>query len=74
MEDRYMVLYETNKEFHAYVDRLMNPKKNFGGRKLEEVLAMRTVREVADYYVKNSTTPESPVSPHDFCECEDKSC
>lgn len=77
MEDKYMVLYETNKEFHDYVDRLMNPKKNFGGRSLEEVLAMRTVRDIGDYYVKNSVTPESPlspVSPHDFCECEDKSC
>lgn len=77
MEDRYMALYETNKEFHDYVDRLMNPKKNFGGRSLEEVLSMRTVRDVGDYYAKISATPESPlspVSPHDFCECEDKSC
>lgn len=77
MEEKYRLIYETNDAFRAYVDRLMNPKKNFGGRKLEEVLSMRTVRDVADYYVKNSATPESPfspVSPYDFCECEDKSC
>ena len=74
MEEKYRLIYETNEAFHAYVDRLTNPKKNFGGRKLEEVLSMRTVRDVADYYVKNSDTPYSPISPMDICDCDDKSC
>lgn len=74
MEDKYIALYEGNKEFHDYVERLMNPKKNFGGRKLEEVLAMKIVQEVGDYYAKNSDTPYFPISPMDICECDDKSC
>lgn len=77
MIEKYKSIYETNKAFHDYVNRLMNPKKNFGERTLEEVLSMRTVQDIGDYYVKNSDSndsPVSPVSPHDFCECEDKSC
>lgn len=77
MIEKYKLIYETNEAFHDYVNRLMNPKKNFGERTLEEVLSMRTVQDIGDYYAKISVTPESPlspVSPHDFCDCEDKCC
>lgn len=73
----YKQLYYENDKFKKYVDRLMNPKKRYSGRSLDDVLKLKIVREVGDYYDKNSVTPESPlspVSPHDFCECEDKSC
>ena len=77
MIEKYRLIYETNKAFHDYVNRLMNPKKNFGERTLEEVLSMRTVQDIGDYYVKNSNSndsPVSPVSPIDVCSCDDRSC
>lgn len=70
----YKQLYYENSKFKEYVDRLMNPKKRFAGRSMEEVLAMKIVQEVWDYYAKNSDTPYSPISPSDICECDDKSC
>lgn len=73
----YKQMYYENSKFKEYVDRLMNPKKRYSGRSLDDVLALRIVREVGDYYVKNSDSngsPVSPVSPNDFCDCEDKSC
>ncbi len=77
MIDKYMLLYEGNKEFHDYVDRLMRPGKNDAGIKLEEILARKTVKDVGDYFEKkpaNEASPISPISPNDFCSCEDKSC
>lgn len=70
----YKQLYYENARFKEYVDRLMNPKKRYSGRSLDDVLALRIVREVGDYYEKNNDSPLSQLSPHDICECEDKSC
>lgn len=81
MEDKYMELYETNKEFHDYVDRLTRSGKNDHGKKLEDILARKTVREIGEYYAKIGEdksdqfgTPISPASPNEFCDYEDKSC
>lgn len=77
MIDKYMLLYEGNKEFHDYVDRLMRPGKNDAGIKLEEILAKKTVKDVADYFVSKPETeqnPGFPGVPGRFCDCEDKSC
>lgn len=75
--DRYMQLYETNKEFHDYVERLRRPGKNDAGIKLEEILARKTVKDVCDYF---ESKPESEQN-HGFpgvlkekIECECKSC
>lgn len=73
-----MQLYETNKEFHDYVDRLRRPGKNDTGRSLEEIFSGEIVQNIGDYYSSKpnseNASPVSPVSPYDFCSCEDKSC
>lgn len=72
-----MQLYETNKEFHDYVERLRRPGKNDEGCSLSELLARKTVKDVGDYFAKkpaSEASPISPASPDDFCNCEDKSC
>ena len=78
MDDKYYKLYLENKEFHDYVERLRRPGKNDAGRPLEELLSGVTVQNIGDYYTskpnsENASTV-SPVSPNDFCSCEDKSC
>ena len=70
----YKQLYYENTRFREYVDRLMNPKKRYSGRSLDDVLELKIVREVGDYYLKNGDSPNSPVSPIDICDCDDKSC
>ena len=73
----YMKLYESSPVFRDYINRELNPKKRYGGRKLEELLEMRTVRDIGDYYAEQNAScdsPVSPVSPMDICDCEDKSC
>lgn len=70
----YKQLYYENDKFKKYVDRLMNPKKRYSGRSLDDVLKLKIVREVGDYYSKNSDSPNSPFSPSDICDCNDKSC
>ena len=76
--DRYMQLYETNKEFHDYVERLRRPGKNDFVRPLEEILSGEIVRNIGDYYASRpaseNASPVFPVSPNDFCSCDDKSC
>lgn len=75
--DKYYKLYATNREFHDYVERLRRPGKNDAGCSLSEILARKTVKDVGDYFEKkpdSEVTPISPVSPNDFCSCEDKSC
>lgn len=70
-------LYDDNPDFHGYVDRLMRPGKNLEGVPIEEVLCMKTVQLVGQYYAlrpKNEVSPISPISSHDICDCEDKSC
>ena len=77
MIDKYILLYEGNKEFHDYVERLRRPGKNDEGVKLEEILARKTVKDVGDYFESkpaSEVSPVSPVSTNDFCGCEDKSC
>lgn len=73
----YKLLYYENAKFKEYVDRLMNPKKRYSGRSLDDVLKLKIVREVGDYYSQNNDSPNSPfspVSPIDICDCDDKSC
>ena len=73
----YTRLYLENQEFHDYVNRLMRPGKNDANGNLEEILKRKTVRDVGEYYLKKggeADSPVSPVSPNDFCSCEDKSC
>jgi len=77
MKDKYMLLYEENREFHDYIERLRRPGKKDAGVKLEEILARKTVKDVGDYFEKKPASEASPistVSPNDFCSCEDKSC
>lgn len=78
MIDKYMLLYEGNKEFHDYVERLMRPGKKDCGSKLSDILQRKTVQDIGDYYLRKSggfeSSPFSPISSHDICECEDKSC
>ncbi len=70
----YKQLYYENDKFKKYVDRLMNPKKRYSGRSLDDVLKLKIVREVGDHYSKNSDSPNSPFSPREICDCDDKSC
>ena len=73
----YEKLYLENKEFHDYVERLRRPGKNDEGCELSKLLARKTVKDVGDYFAKktaNEASPVSPISPNDFCSCEDKSC
>lgn len=74
----YTQLYLENQEFHDYVNRLMRPGKNDASVNLEVILQRATVREIGDYYLRKSggieQYPFSPVSPHDICDCDDKSC
>lgn len=78
MEDKYMVLYETNKEFHDYIERLTRSGKKDHGKKLEDILARKTVREIGEYYLRKSggleSSPVSTVSPIGDCDCDDKGC
>lgn len=78
MIDKYMLLYEGNKEFHDYVERLMRPGKRDCECKLEDILQRKTVQDIGDYYLrKNGGLESSPVFPvfsEETCECEDKSC
>ena len=78
MKDKYMLLYESNKEFHDYVERLRRPGKKDAGRPLEELLSGAIIRDIGDYYISRpnseNASPVSPPSPDSFCSCEDKSC
>lgn len=78
MKDKYMLLYEENREFHDYVERLRRPGKKDAGRSLREILSGVTVQNIGDYYVSRpnseNASPVSPPSPNDFCSCDDKSC
>ena len=73
----YMKLYESSPVFRDYINRELNPKKRYGGKKLEELLKMRTVRDIGDYYAEQSNLSTSPVSPvFPICDlgCDDKGC
>lgn len=76
--NKYMILYENNKEFHDYVERLMRPGKRDCDEKITTILKRKTVKDIGDYYLSKAggleQSPFSPVSPYDICECEDKSC
>ena len=78
MLDKYMALYEGNQEFHDYIERLTRPGKNDHGKKLEDILARKTVREIGEYYLRKSggleKTPVSPSGNEESFECECKSC
>ena len=47
----YKKLYEENKEFHTFVDKVCRTYD----KTLEEALQMATVREVGNYYSVNRT-------------------
>lgn len=49
----YKQLYERNAAFHLYVDREMI----MYGRTLEDVLQMKTVQDVGDYYATRGEDP-----------------
>lgn len=74
----YMELYKTNAEFHDYVERLTRSGKNDHGKDLNDILAMRTVQDIANYYMrKNGGLEPSPISPvSTVCDlgCDDKGC
>lgn len=78
MIDKYMLLYEGNKEFHDYVERLMRPGKRDCECKLSDILQKKTVQDIGDYYLRKSggleQSPFSPVSQDLNCDCDDKSC
>ena len=74
----YMELYKTNQEFHDYVERLIRSGKNNHGRDLKDIFEMRTVQDIADYYVRKNgglePPPVSTVSPVCDLGCDDKGC
>lgn len=74
----YKSIYDNNKEFREYVDRLMRAGKNDHGKDLNDILKRKTVQDIADYYVrKNGGLEPSPVSTvSTVCDlgCDDKGC
>ena len=77
MIDKYMLLYEGNKEFHDYVERLRRKGKNDEGVKLEEILARKTVKDVGDYFASKPASEQNHGLPgvlKEEIECECKSC
>lgn len=78
MEDRYMTLYETNEEFHDYIKRLTRSGKNDHEKKLEDIFAKKTVREIGEYYLRKNggleKTPGFPSGNEESFERECKSC
>ena len=78
MIDKYMALYEGNKEFHDYIERLTRSGKKDHGKKLDDILARKTVREIGEYYLRKSggleKTPGFPTGNEESFECECKSC
>lgn len=73
----YKKLYLENQEFRAFVDRCRRPGKKDADVELDDFLARKTVKDVGDYFAKkpaSEASPISPISPNDFCSCEDKSC
>jgi len=77
MKDKYMLLYENNKEFYDYVERLRRPGKKDAGVKLEEILARKTVKDVGDYFESKPVSEQNHGLPGVFkeeIECDCKSC
>lgn len=81
MTEKYRLMYDTNSDFKQFVDRCMRKGKRYSDRKLEDVLALKTVQDIGDYYAKTGENfddrfgfPVSTVSTNDICEYEDKSC
>jgi hypothetical protein len=77
MRDKYMMLYEENREFHDYVERLRRPGKKDAGVKLEELLARKTVKDVGDYFESKPVSEQNPGFPgvrKEKIECDCKSC
>ena len=81
MIEKYRLLYEANPDFKEFVNRCMRKGKRYSDRKLEDVLAIKAVQNIGDYYSKTGENfddkfgfPVSTVSTNDICECDDKSC
>lgn len=66
-------IYRENREFKNFIFRLKRPGKQWNGFEVEELLKMRGIQEIADYYSNKPGNDSSPVSPM-FFEKEDKSC
>lgn len=63
-------LYLENKEFRAYVDRVINAS----GDPLQFVLLKKTIQEVGFYYKNKPLESVNIVSTMCACDMEDKSC
>lgn len=77
MKDKYMLLYESNKEFHDYIERLRRPGKKDAGVELEEILAKKTVKDVGDYFESKPASEQNHGFPgvlKEKIECDCKSC
>lgn len=77
MKDKYVLLYEKNREFHDYVERLRRPGKKDAGIELSKLLARKTVKDVGDYFESKPASEQNhgfPGVPERLCSCEDKSC
>ena len=75
--NKYKDLYETNSEFHDYVSRLRKSGKNLANKTVEEVLMIKTVETVGDYYatkIPDQISPFSPNMDHGIDDCDCKSC
>lgn len=76
--DDYLILYNTNSEFHDFVERLRRPGKHLEGMDLSIILSMQTIKDVGDYYrtksINETEIPNIPTMYHDVCDCDDKSC
>lgn len=74
---KYKELYETNSEFRNYVSRLRRSGKNLADKTVEEVLMIKTVETVGDYYSTKIPEQKSPFSPnmdHGIDDCDCKGC
>jgi len=54
--DKYLELYRNDSRFQRYVDACVKEEK----KSLEEVLAMRVIQNVGDYYIANPPKEEAP--------------
>lgn len=55
--DKYMNLYRSDSRYQHYVDVCMKEEK----KSLEEVLLMKVIQNVGDYYMDNPPKEEVPV-------------
>jgi hypothetical protein len=75
--ERCCKIYRENREFKNFIFRLKRPGKQWNGFEVEELLKMKTIQDIGEYYLKKcegkKDCDSSPVSPM-FLEEEDKSC